>query len=151
MPLFKFQLARRLTLVAGITRSRLPELEQMKKQARSLRKARQRIKEQKGQIRRLQHAQTTQPTNIAVRPENIVWVFGTARTGSTWLGAMMSSLEGHWWWREPRLGQLFGSALRRHEQVSSIKSSYRDQWARRIRSIVLGAATVSFSSRSRRM
>src|SRR5688500_7574812 len=33
-----------------------------------------------------------------IRPENIVWIFGTARTGSTWLAFMMEELEDHTVW-----------------------------------------------------
>ena len=29
-----------------------------------------------------------------LRPENIIWVFGTAKTGSTWLGSLMEDPRG---------------------------------------------------------
>ena len=32
-----------------------------------------------------------------IPPDRLVWIFGSARTGSTWLGAMMTDLEGHAW------------------------------------------------------
>ena len=44
----------------------------------------------------------------SVHAENIIWIFGMIRTGSTWLGAMMGDLEGHEMWNEPRVGELFG-------------------------------------------
>ena len=43
-----------------------------------------------------------------VSPENIVWVFCTGRSGSTWLASMMGDLEGHAMWNEPLVGALFG-------------------------------------------
>ena len=33
-----------------------------------------------------------------VRPENIVWVFGSGRTGSSWLSSMMGLLPDHSRW-----------------------------------------------------
>jgi hypothetical protein len=145
MRILKVQIARRLTLVIGATSSGVPDLKHtMTAQARKLRRARERIKQQQRQIKRLQQSRPV------LKPENIVWILGTARTGSTWLGAMMSTLEGHMWWREPRLGQLFGSGLRPHEQVSDTKSSYREQWLRRVRPIILGTADVNFTSESSR-
>src|SRR5215207_9772585 len=44
-----------------------------------------------------------------IRPENIVWIFGAPRTGSTWLSRMMGELEGHTRWNEPLVGALFGN------------------------------------------
>src|SRR5215208_6882560 len=41
-----------------------------------------------------------------VRPENLIWLFGVARTGSSWLGAMMGDLEGHAMWNEPYVGDV---------------------------------------------
>jgi sulfotransferase family protein len=36
-----------------------------------------------------------------------VWIFGTGRSGNTWLTAMMES-AGHAVWKEPAIGKLFG-------------------------------------------
>jgi len=43
-----------------------------------------------------------------VDPDKIVWIFGVARVGSTWLASMMGETEGHTVWNEPRVGSLFG-------------------------------------------
>jgi hypothetical protein len=48
------------------------------------------------------------PAEGGIAPERLIWIFGSARTGSTWLGAMMADLEGHAWWHEPMVGYLFG-------------------------------------------
>src|SRR5215211_1341482 len=49
-------------------------------------------------------------TRAGIEPENIIWIFGTGRTGSTWLGRMMGDLEDHSLWHEPYVGEIFGSA-----------------------------------------
>jgi hypothetical protein len=43
-----------------------------------------------------------------IQPERIVWVFGSGRTGSTWLSGMMRVLPDHARWNEPNVGHLFG-------------------------------------------
>ena len=43
-----------------------------------------------------------------IKPENIVWIFGNAKTGSTWLSWMKEEPKGHAVWREPYVGELFG-------------------------------------------
>lgn len=41
-------------------------------------------------------------------PSKMVWIFGTGRTGSTWLALMMGDLPDHHFWNEPLFGRLFG-------------------------------------------
>jgi hypothetical protein len=43
-----------------------------------------------------------------VRADQIIWIFGSGRTGSSWLAAMLSELPGGALWDEPLIGQLFG-------------------------------------------
>src|SRR5215208_2555058 len=43
-----------------------------------------------------------------VRPENLIWIFGTGRSGNTWLSSIMGDIRGHATWGEPRVGILFG-------------------------------------------
>lgn len=38
--------------------------------------------------------------------ENVVWIFGSARTGSTWLSLMMKDLPRHVRWSEPYVGAI---------------------------------------------
>ncbi|HET9964192.1 MAG TPA: hypothetical protein VFQ10_02245, partial [Rubrobacter sp.] len=45
-----------------------------------------------------------------IPPEHFIWVFGVARTGSSWLGAMMGDLDDHAIWYEPYVGDVFGYA-----------------------------------------
>jgi sulfotransferase family protein len=53
-------------------------------------------------------ADSTRARRTKIKPENIVWIFGNAKTGSTWLSWMMEEPKGHTAWREPYLGELFG-------------------------------------------
>jgi hypothetical protein len=53
-----------------------------------------------------------------VRPENIVWIFGSGRSGSTWLRSMMGDPSQHLVWEEPMVGQLFGNFHRRAEKAN---------------------------------
>src|SRR5215203_2311267 len=39
-----------------------------------------------------------------IRPENIVWIIGSPRTGSTWLSRMLGELENCEVWQEPFFG-----------------------------------------------
>lgn len=43
-----------------------------------------------------------------IDPASLVWLFCTARSGSTWLSAMMGEMEGYTRWHEPLVGALFG-------------------------------------------
>lgn len=84
-----------------------------------------------------------------IRPENLVWIFGGARTGSTWLGAMMADLRGHDWWHEPLVGHLFGHlyqerAGRRSDDEHFILGGPRELWLNPVRAFVLDSANTRF-------
>ena len=78
-----------------------------------------------------------------MRPENLVWVFGTARTGSSWLSAIMDEVGGYSRWHEPLVGHLFGNlyyerAGHRSEDAHFILGArYRELWLGTIRRFVL--------------
>ena len=44
-----------------------------------------------------------------MNPANMVWIFCTSRSGSTWLRSMLAELTGAKVWEEPKVGQLFGN------------------------------------------
>jgi hypothetical protein len=44
----------------------------------------------------------------SILEQNIVWMFCSERTGSTWLASMMGDLQEHATWNEPLVGLLFG-------------------------------------------
>jgi hypothetical protein len=43
-----------------------------------------------------------------LRADHLVWIFGTGRSGSTWLASMMGDMAGGRFWNEPLVGKLFG-------------------------------------------
>ncbi len=47
----------------------------------------------------------------SLRAEQLIWMFGHSRTGSTWLSWMMAELENQERWHEPYVGLLFGSSI----------------------------------------
>lgn len=77
-----------------------------------LEKVRRRVARKDQQLARLRENLTKRAAEARTggpRPENIIWIFGTARTGSTWLSALMGDLPEHEEWREPNVGNLFGT------------------------------------------
>jgi hypothetical protein len=87
-----------------------------------------------------------------IRAENIVWIFGAGRTGSTWLAAMMDELKGQTVWREPLVGALFGNLYydRAKHLIGKpgkhyiLGDGYRHSWLGSIRAFVLREATGRF-------
>ena len=85
-----------------------------------------------------------------VRPENIVWIFGTGRSGSTWLGSMMEGLDGYTMWNEPLVGYLFGNFYyfrvgdRKLGRHSILGEHYKETWLGPMRDLVLGGAAARF-------
>ena len=85
-----------------------------------------------------------------LRPENIVWIFGTGRSGSTWLGSMMESFDGCAMWNEPLVGNLFGNF--HYFRVGGRKSGgqyilgepYKETWLGPMRDLVLGGGEARF-------
>jgi hypothetical protein len=85
---------------------------------------------------------------------NIVWIFGSARTGSTWLSLMMKDLAHHVRWSEPYVGAVFarvpdldagaGRLRKRAETIFGLP--HRDVWRRSVRSVVLDGALARFPS-----
>ncbi len=59
-----------------------------------------------------------------IKPENIVWIFGAGRRGSTWLSRMMGEMPGYAVWREPLVGELFGNLYYRRGSDAQRKSSH---------------------------
>ena len=85
-----------------------------------------------------------------VDPKTIVWIFGSGRSGSTWLSSMMGEIEGHTLWGEPWVGTLFGNFYygeqveRRRRNPQFILGRHRESWLRSIRNFVLDAGAVTF-------
>lgn len=81
-----------------------------------------------------------------VVPENVVWIFGTGRTGSTWLAAMMEEPKNHALWFEPRVGALFDDQrFSRHTGEHFVLGpSYKNVWLGSVRNFVLDGADARF-------
>ena len=86
-----------------------------------------------------------------VDPEKIVWIFGVARVGSTWLASMMGEPAGHTVWNEPRVGSLFGDfyygrGAHRGGRHGILGGSEEGR-SRTIRAFILAAAGAKFGRR----
>src|SRR5918994_1257268 len=88
-----------------------------------------------------------------VRTEQLIWMFGSARTGSTWLSWMMAELENQERWHEPFVGLLFGGFI--YERLKDAEDllnnpafimgePYRHVWLRSIRNFVLEGAAARY-------
>jgi Sulfotransferase family len=88
------------------------------------------------------------PTSAGVKPENIVWIFGAGRTGSSWLSQMMGELKGHTVWFEPWVGALFDPYHLRLEDRKGkhfiLAPQYKKTWLRSIRTFVLDGVDARF-------
>jgi hypothetical protein len=84
-----------------------------------------------------------------VNPENMIWIFGSGRSGSTWLRSMMGEMSNHQVWEEPMVGRLFGDFYARAPKVNLrsadfiMGNSIRRGWIRSIRNFVLDGARYS--------
>jgi hypothetical protein len=83
-----------------------------------------------------------------VNPERIVWVFGSGKTGSTWLSDIMKVLPHHTRWNEPHVGYLFGHLYYRRDLSARdnfiLGSDFRETWLDAIRNLVLEGATARY-------
>ncbi len=82
-------------------------------------------------------------------PGNMVWIFGSGRSGSTWLRSMMGELEHHKVWEEPMVGRLFGEFYDKAQKGNLGRADFimgtpiRSGWIGSIRNFVLDGAQYS--------
>ncbi len=80
---------------------------------------------------------------------NVVWIFGSGRSGSTWLRRMMGEMRGHRVWEEPMVGALFGEFYSKAPEENLRSADYvmgepiRRGWIHSVRNFVLDAARYS--------
>jgi hypothetical protein len=92
--------------------------------------------------------------DVGFRPDNIVWVFGSGRTGSSWLTFMMGALPNHTRWNEPQIGYIVGHPYYERYQTRQdtehfiLGDYYRETWLSSIRSLVLRGALMRFPERA---
>jgi hypothetical protein len=160
-----------LNLYAGLVRGEVPDPEQTD---RRLKQAHGRVEQLQEQLadRTRQLEQTrkqlsdedlrpatargdltgTEPGRI--KAENVVWIFGSPRTGSTWLSDMLEEGENQTVWREPMVGALFGTPYyvqgseaqreARYKNKHFILGRHREAWLRVVRFAVLDGAAARF-------
>ena len=87
-----------------------------------------------------------------VNPQNVVWIFCTARSGSTWLRSMLDDLLDGEVWEEPKIGRLFGEFYARAKPTQLGRTNYvlgdptRQAWTGALRDFVLRTAWASHPS-----
>lgn len=80
-----------------------------------------------------------------MNPENVIWIFGHGRTGSSWLAKMMRDLPDHALWNEPLVGELFGNLYYAKDgdfrgRAFILAPELREVWTPAIRALVLEGA-----------
>ena len=97
-----------------------------------------------------QRLEAPAPRDGGVDPENVVWIFCSNRSGSTWLSSMMGEIEGHEVWNEPLVGKLFGDlyyvGAAGHQKVKHyiLGDFHKGSWLNSIQSFVLSEASERF-------
>ncbi|HEX2181594.1 MAG TPA: sulfotransferase domain-containing protein [Rubrobacteraceae bacterium] len=135
-----------LNLEAGVTRAAgAPALQEGTNQSEESGRGRRQTAAVNGQASR----PPAKAAGGVVRPENVVWIFGSGRSGSTWLSSMMGDMSGQVLWGEPWVGTLFGHFYYaqdkgRRQNPQFIMGRHRETWLGSIRNFVLDAAAVTF-------
>jgi len=84
-----------------------------------------------------------------VNPGNMIWIFGSGRSGSTWLRSMMGEMSNHRVWEEPMVGRLFGEFYTRAPEENLRSADFimgapiRKGWVKSLRNFVLDGARYS--------
>jgi hypothetical protein len=142
-----------LNLEAGLTRGEIPpgDPDVSGQPASELARLRMRLEEKEREIAGLkQRLAAPAPRAGGVDPENVVWIFCSNRSGSTWLSSMMGEIEGHEVWNEPLVGKLFGdlyyAGAAGHQKVKHyiLGDYHKGSWLDSIQSFVLSEATARF-------
>jgi hypothetical protein len=121
--------------------------------ARALRKL-GRQEQEIAELRALLARRDAGDQDTGIRPENVIWVLGSGRTGSSWLTFMMGALPDHTRWNEPLIGYLFGHLYyerawtRQDAKHFILANDYGEFWLSAIRSLVLNGATARFPERA---
>ena len=118
-----------------------------------------RVRNLRRQVRRLKEGVDPEGVN----PNNLVWVFGSGRTGSTWLARMLgehtragaeasAGERRNGFWNEPWAGAVFQAALGKAEEAERrgrgfvLSPHYRAVWLGSLRHLVLSGANARFGS-----
>jgi Sulfotransferase domain len=142
-----------LNLEAGLTRgeipARAPGVEESS--VSELARVRTRLEEKEREVAGLEQRLAARASRAGgVDPENVVWIFCSNRSGSTWLSSMMGEVEGHEVWNEPLVGKLFGdlyyAGAAGHQNVRHyiLGDFHKGSWLESVQSFVLSEATARF-------
>lgn len=138
-----------LNFEAGLTRGAVPDHESVDRMVEEVRKQLSTKDRQIAGLREKLSRNDSGRQDKNIAPENFVWIFGTARVGSTWLGAMMEDLKDREVWHEPIVGELFGNfyyvgAKNRRGKHFIMGERYKGVWLESIRSFVVNGAAARF-------
>src|SRR5215218_3818655 len=103
-----------LTFNMGVTRGEVPTTETLEaklhEQTRRLELAQASIRKQERQLREFTASESASSRDKqgSIDPKNIVWIMGSPRTGSTWLGKMLRKPRERVLWGEPFFGVVLG-------------------------------------------
>jgi hypothetical protein len=133
---------------AGESTELAEALAEIKRKNQTLKRARRRLAEKDHELDMLRAslAEKHKDQTEGVRPENMVWIFGAGRTGSSWLAAMIEEIKGQTVWFEPRIGEVFNtSRFERYRGHNFILSAhYKKTWLQSMRNFVLDGANARF-------
>jgi LPS sulfotransferase NodH len=85
-----------------------------------------------------------------INPQNMVWILGSPRTGSTWLSEILGEPKGHALWKEPFFGVVlnFRNNLAHKGYIDSkqflLGEPYRDVWVGSMRRLFLDVGQARF-------
>jgi hypothetical protein len=146
------------TLAVGVTRGEVPDSESLRSdlraQTQKLAQAQRHIEKLSRRVRQLRRSTLGNDGQTAlaggINPENMVWILGSPRTGSTWLGEILGEPRGHALWKEPFFGVLLNSRnnLAHRRYINSkqflLGEPYRDVWVGSMRRLFLDVGRAKF-------
>ncbi len=143
-----------LSLEAGITRGEIPARAPVASgpqaaQTEELARVREQLEAREQEIAGLRQ-RLAAPRAGGIDPGNVVWIFCSNRSGSTWLSSMMGEVEGHEVWNEPLVGKLFGDlyyvGAAGHQNVKHyiLGDYHKGSWLDSIQAFVLSEAGARF-------
>ena len=127
----------------------------LQKRNRQVRRMRRSLKNKDRRIARLSDSNLAAESDGAIA-EKIIWIFGTGRSGSTWLMRMMAHMPQASAWNEPMVGSLFGEFYynaqvgRRNVRKFILGDPAREGWIPLIRKFVLGSISYRWPRFGRR-
>jgi hypothetical protein len=87
--------------------------------------------------------------SATIAQDQLIWIFGHGRSGSSWLARMMTEPDGFAAWNEPQVGEMLGSFYylrypHRRNRTFLLGDKHRDVWEEGIRFLVLGGAQARY-------